>query len=133
VKVFVDTNFLASAFAARGPSEDLMRHLLAEHDLVTSRDVLDELQRFLHRLRVPQATVRGILALLWEHPVMVRPQIPPAIDLDDPEDGWVLGAALLSEADVLLTGDRDLLRLKERAGIRIVDPRGFRRLARKGA
>jgi hypothetical protein len=35
VKVFLDTNVLVSAFAARGLCADLLRDVLARHDLVT--------------------------------------------------------------------------------------------------
>ncbi|HZL91991.1 MAG TPA: hypothetical protein VFB99_00055 [Vicinamibacterales bacterium] len=37
MKVFLDTNVLVSAFAARGICEDVLRIVLAEHQLVVAR------------------------------------------------------------------------------------------------
>jgi predicted nucleic acid-binding protein len=47
VKVFLDTNVLVSAFASRGLCADLMRYLLAEHELLAGEAVLTELRRAL--------------------------------------------------------------------------------------
>jgi uncharacterized protein len=43
----------------------------------------------------------------------------------DPDDDWVLATAVAGEADVIVTGDKDLLVLKRHQGIPIVTPRGF--------
>jgi predicted nucleic acid-binding protein len=43
----------------------------------------------------------------------------------DPDDDAVLAAAIEGEASAIVTGDRDLLVLREHHGIRIVTPRDF--------
>ena len=43
----------------------------------------------------------------------------------DPEDDAVLSAAIEGRADVIVTGDADLLALEEHEGIAIVTPRAF--------
>lgn len=40
----------------------------------------------------------------------------------DPDDDAVLAAAVASRADLIVSGDRDLLVLRSHAGISIVDP-----------
>jgi len=47
VKVFLDTNVLVSGFATRGLCADVIRLVLAEHELVVAQIVLDELKRVL--------------------------------------------------------------------------------------
>jgi hypothetical protein len=47
VKVFLDTNVLASGFATRGLCADVIRPVLAEH-VVTGSVVLKELARIIH-------------------------------------------------------------------------------------
>ncbi|MBM3956880.1 MAG: putative toxin-antitoxin system toxin component, PIN family [Gemmatimonadetes bacterium] len=59
-----------------------------------------------------------------------RPPAPSGIDVRDPDDRWVLASALAGRADVLVTGDKDLLALGTRSPLRIVDPRGFWTLLR---
>jgi predicted nucleic acid-binding protein len=48
-----------------------------------------------------------------------------SIPLRDPDDLPILAAALAAGADVLVTGDNDLLSIRDHAPIPITDPRGF--------
>ena len=45
--------------------------------------------------------------------------------LRDPTDRWVLATAVASQAEVLVTGDDDLLAVQGRAPIRVLSPRAF--------
>jgi hypothetical protein len=47
VRIFLDTNVLASALATRGLCADLLHQLLLAHTLVISSEVLAELERVL--------------------------------------------------------------------------------------
>jgi predicted nucleic acid-binding protein len=47
VKVFLDTNVLVSGFATRGLCADVIRLVLAEHELVPWEVVLNELKQVL--------------------------------------------------------------------------------------
>jgi predicted nucleic acid-binding protein len=50
----------------------------------------------------------------------------------DPDDLKVLASAVAASADVLVTGDHDLLDVAAQAPIKILDPRGFWKLLRDG-
>jgi putative PIN family toxin of toxin-antitoxin system len=128
----LDTNVLVSAFATRGLSADVFRYVLAEHTLVTGEVVLRELRRVLRKkLKLPSRTVIAIERFLREHEVTPRPSAPAEVAVRDPDDKWILASAMAAKADVLITGDRDLLDLGSRAPLRIVDPRGFWTLVRE--
>jgi putative PIN family toxin of toxin-antitoxin system len=130
VKVFLDTNVLVAAFATRGLCSDLLRTVLARHELLLSATVIEELTRALvDKVQVPEATAREIVGFLRASAsfVDVRPD-PPPVAVRDPDDALILGEALAMRADVLVTGDRDLLEAGEIPGMRILDPRGFWRL-----
>lgn len=43
----------------------------------------------------------------------------------DPDDDWILATAVAGSADLIVTGDKDLLVLRRFQGIPIVTPRGF--------
>ena len=132
MRAFLDTNFLVSAFATRGLSADVFRHVLAEHTLVTGEVVLRELRRVLRqKLKLPSRTADSIEEFLREHEVTSKPSAPAEVAVRDPDDKWILASALEAKVDVLVTGDRDLLNLGSRAPLRILDPRGFWNLVRE--
>ena len=54
---------------------------------------------------------------------IVQPATVPAVLPHDPDDNHILACAVAGRADLLVTGDRDLLRLKHYAGIPIVRAR----------
>ena len=59
MKVFLDTNVLAAAFATRGLCADLVRYVLAEHQLITGDVVLDELRDVLTKSLAHRDTYEG--------------------------------------------------------------------------
>jgi len=130
VRVFLDTNVLVAAFTSRGLCADVVRVTLADHALLTGEVNLRELRRVLRqRMKVPVAQVQRAEALLRAQTVVRKPKRPPDAAVRDPDDLWVLASAVAGEADVLVTGDRDLLELPD-PPVAIVSPRQFWELAR---
>jgi putative PIN family toxin of toxin-antitoxin system len=126
VKVLLDTNVLIAAFATRGLCEDVLRTVLAEHDLVLGETVLGELERVLvAKLGMPIERARSIAQFLRDQGVGVNPSEPASLPQDDPDDRWILAAAMEGEVDALVTGDRHLLDVADKVSVTIVSPRGF--------
>ncbi len=132
MRVFLDTNVLVSAFATRGICADLFRVVMAEHQLVTGEVVLRELRRVLRaKIGLPARTIDDIEALLREQEVVPKPDSSIAPAVRDPDDRWILASAIVGKADILVTGDHDLLTMGRHTPIEIVDPRGFWQWIRK--
>jgi len=132
VSVFLDTNVLVSAFATRGLCADLFRSVIAEHELVLGEVVLQEFRRVLRtRFHMPVEHVRQVESYLRSYEVAPKPTGPDPIRVRDEADRWVLATAHNAEADVLVTGDRDLLSVATHARVRIVTPREFWEQLRK--
>jgi uncharacterized protein len=124
VKVYLDTNVLSSAFAARGLCADLMRLLLAEHEVLTGEVNLSELRRVLvERFKASPAQVSLVADLLRDQTVIAKPEATLGLEVRDADDAWVLASAVAGGADLLVTGDQDLLVLAELAPVAIVTPR----------
>ncbi len=133
MRIFLDTNVLVSAYAARGICADLVRFILAEHELMTGEVNLEELRRVLRdRFRAPAELVEGIESELRAQTIVPRPDEPAAVGLRDPDDRWVLASAVTGGADLLVTGDRDLLDAADEVSIAVVDPRGCWERLRRG-
>lgn len=134
MRVFLDTNVLVSAFATRGLCADVFRHILAEHELITGEVVIVELRRVLRdRIKIPTHMITAIEQLLRDQTVVPKPPEPHPLPIRDAEDRWVLASAVAGGADVLVTGDSDLLDMASKTPIKIVDPRGFWEMIRGGS
>jgi putative PIN family toxin of toxin-antitoxin system len=134
VRVYLDTNVLVSAFAARGLCADLMRLVLAEHEVLTGEVNLVELRRVLSaRFRAAAAQVDLVEELMRDQTVIAKPTALLPLAVRDPDDAWVLASAAAGQADLLVTGDADLLVLADRSPVAIVSPReGWLRLRERG-
>jgi uncharacterized protein len=133
MKIFADTNVLVSAFTARGLCADLLEIILADHQLMTGAFVLQELHRVLvEKLKVPERKVSDVLQFLRKHHIEPIPDEPSRIKIRDKDDRWVLESAIRAKADILVTGDKDLLDISQKVTqLKIISPRGFWELLQK--
>jgi len=131
VRVLLDTNVLASAFGTRGLCSDVLRLILGEHELLTGEVVIEELHHVLRKkFGVPADTVKEIESFLRGFHVEPKPRELPALDLSERSDLLVVGSALKAKAEIVITGDQEMLGLTEKPeGLRIVSPREFWELA----
>ena len=131
MRVCLDTNVLVAALATRGLAADVVRLILAEHDLLVPEVVLTEFQRVLaKKLKLPKTQIDAFETFRREHEVLPKPARLLELAVRDRADAWLLASAVAGRADVLVTGDQDLLVLGHRAPLPVLDPRGFWNLAR---
>lgn len=139
MRVYFDTNVLASALGTRGFCAEVLELVVARHDLLLGTPVLAELERVLaERFGLDEATIRRVLASFGRFPPVPAPAEPPAEDVavlarvSDPEDRPVVAAALAAGADLLVTGDRTLRDELEGSVLTVVGPRECWELLRFG-
>lgn len=122
----MDTNVLASAVATRGLCADVLREVFAYHELFISQQVLSELRRVLmSKFSVDQDPIDEFILLLEQDGVEVQPAPLPKIELQDKDDLPIVGAAVAAGAEVLITGDKELLDLARVENLEILSPRQF--------
>ena len=133
MKIVLDANVIIAAFAARGLCESVMEVCLSEHEIVLSDHLFDEILRNLRlKIKLPTNIVDNIGKFLREH---ANISIPIPLESDvcrDPDDIKILGLAVASNADYIVTGDKDLLVLKSFQGIPILNPRSFSDILHSG-
>ena len=127
MRVFLDTNVLASAFGTRGLCADLLQVILGEHELVTGEVVIEELRRVLIRKFDTRADkVNDVEKFLRGYHVEPKPGHLPNLNLSERSDLMVVGSAINAKAEIMITGDREILALKKKPeGVRIISPREF--------
>ena len=126
MRVFLDTNVLASAAATRGLCADVLREVLTSHELLTSEQVLSELERVLRtKFDVPRDLIDDFMGLMREDTVLAKPGPLLDIEIDDKDDVPILSAAISAAADVFVTGDKEILDLGQIGRLTILSPRQF--------
>ncbi len=111
-----------------------MRVCLAEHELVIGEVHLNELRRVLKKkLRLPDDAIAAVEAIFNAVEIVPKPSAPHKLAIRDTDDRWILATSVDAHADVLVTGDEDLLTVAADAPLPILSPREFwnRRLGDK--
>lgn len=129
MRLVLDTNIVASGLLWNGTPAQLLDAAQAGNlELFTSRVLLAELTRILQRAKFASAIAASGLSLdelvlgYVELTTLVTPTpIPPTVR-DDPDDDHVLACAVAADADLIVSGDRHLLRLHTFEGRLIVSP-----------
>lgn len=133
MRVCLDTNVLVAAFATRGLCSDVLRAVLAEHELVTGDVLLEEFRRVLReKLKVGEDALRLAESVFEGAQHVSRPAEPSDLAIADEDDRWVMATAAAGRADVLVTGDSDLLAVAATAPLTILTPREFWETLRDG-
>lgn len=125
MRVLIDSNVLVSALVNPGASRRLLFHLLDEHTVVSSVEILAELEGVLSREKFgfTKSRVDEYLSLIASISTIVDIGEPPRVVEEDPDDDVVLATANYGRADYIVTGDRHLLRLGEHDKTKIVSVR----------
>ena len=122
IRAVLDTNLLISYLLThRPPIATLIDHHLARDDivLVTAPELLAELDRVLtypklQRYYTDEERTRFVALVMALGEVVDLPETIPRI-CRDPDDDRLIACAVVGEADVIVSGDNDLLAL-ERVG-----------------
>jgi putative PIN family toxin of toxin-antitoxin system len=123
VLVLLDTNVIISAILFGGrPRRILEAAIEGRIDLVTSTALLEELERLLTgKFGFSSRAASGVCSEVEQLGRVVEPSRVPHVSRDR-DDDQVLAAAVEGGAEVIVTGDADLLVLTTHEGIRILAP-----------
>lgn len=114
MRVVFDTNILISAFIFPGGAPETVYRAAFEGrvTLVTSPTLLAEFGRVLSQKFgwAPEQAEQAVAQIVRIGDI-VRPTSTVKVIIEDPADDRVLEAALAGKADVIVSGDRHLLRL----------------------
>jgi putative PIN family toxin of toxin-antitoxin system len=123
VTVTIDTNIYISAlnFSKGKPRQLLQMALEGEVRVAISDAILHETLRVMReKFHAAPEDLKEVEDLISGCTHRVAPTDSLAVIKEDPDDDRILECAVASGSEVIVSGDKDLLRLGEYAGIRII-------------
>ena len=127
VRVVLDTNIWISALNFGGkPAQILKLAIIKQIRLYCSQTLFAELIGVLRKkFDYSDGKIKEVEALFKKRVKFREPRINLNVIKTDPSDNRVLECAFETEADFIVSGDKDLLNLESFRGIRIVNPTVF--------
>jgi putative PIN family toxin of toxin-antitoxin system len=136
IRVVADTNiYVAAALKPGGPTEFWLRVAARPNgtfELFASEPILVELrQKLLDKFSFTEGVASSFVDAIRESAAIVNPteRLPAGI-IGDPDDVIVLECAIEARANLIVSADRDLLRLDPLRGIGITHPRELKSIFR---
>jgi len=126
MRVFLDTNVLISAVASRGLCADVMREVLISHELVVCEPLINELQRNLKNIiKLSDELIEEFVSLLQKDSIQIKPDKIITLKGIDENVRKIITCAIQGNAEVFVTGDKELLNLDRIGELEIISPREF--------
>lgn len=124
MKVFFDTNVLVSALTTRGVCAEVVEEALGRCEVVVDQVVLEELRRVLtDRMAVDAERASRVVAFFARFLTQTELEPPLVFGLSDPADERIVAAAAAAKADLLVTGDREILDAAASLPVAVETPR----------
>jgi putative PIN family toxin of toxin-antitoxin system len=133
LRAVLDANVdISAAIRPEGPPGQIIERFLRESafELVVSPAIVDEVLRGLRYPKVARYIRPEVDSEAWFTGIVLLADLVTGDYVlsgvsEDPDDDKYVAAAVEGRATHLVTGDPDLLSVREHAGIRIVNPRAF--------
>lgn len=126
MKVVLDTNIYISAALKAGLSAEIVELAFTTNliSLITSEEILGELEnKLLSKFERAENVVDIFIDRVRRIAEVVEIREKVDIVKRDPKDNKILECALSGKADIIVTADQDLIKIKTFRGIAIVHPK----------
>ena len=127
MRVVFDTNIFISALVIPGSLAEkaISRIIEGQDELVISPDIIKEVMSVLSsKFGREREALSHVAVILLELGELVRPAQQLTVLRDEP-DNRILECAVFGKADLIVTGDKEILRLKEYRRVKIASLRDY--------
>ncbi len=125
MRIFFDSSVLVAAFTFPGVCSKLLSLASANHDLYVSEYVIEEVMPTLrNNFKASENEIAIHEAWLRTHATVLSTVPNIHVVIRDPNDIPILSAAVAAKADILVSGDKDILEL-ENPPLQVMSPRAL--------
>lgn len=128
-RIVIDTNNLISALGWEGNSRDLLNRVIdKEYVFIISINQIEELKDVLGypKFKFSEEQKRKFLKIIFKISTVIETKLKLNVCADE-KDNMLLECAVEGKADYIISGDNDLLRLKNFRNVEIVSVKEFLR------
>jgi len=128
MRVILDTNvFVSGIFWSGPPAKILDAWEFGKLNLVLTSDIFEEYKEVGEKLnkKFPRVDIQSILDLVIFHGEFCTSMKLPRPVSNDPDDDKFLACALVSRANIIISGDKDLLDVSGYENIEVIKPGPF--------
>jgi putative PIN family toxin of toxin-antitoxin system len=125
MKIVLDSNVYIAAFLAKGLASDILKFgEKGKIEIYTSREILDEVkEKLVSKGKLDEVFVKQLLSHIEKSLKIVKLKRKLNVVKEDPDDNKILECAIVAGANLIVTMDKHLLKLKSYENIGIVHPK----------
>jgi putative PIN family toxin of toxin-antitoxin system len=126
MKIVLDTNVILSALITQGLSSRVFDICIDKHHLYISNWIINEVaSKLIAKFKIPNKEIDRVIDFLNNAFMVIDPfgEVPNLCK--DKDDNNVLHLAKFIKAHLIITGDKELLKIKKIEGCKIINPRTF--------
>ena len=129
MKILFDTNVIISGFVSQGYSFDVIKDTANKHEVYYTEYLLKETQKNLStKFPLSHEAVNSIINTVKKQFIEGKTANTIKKISRDSKDDQILADAVTNDIDIIITGDKDLLELKNYKGIKIIMPKDYWKL-----
>jgi len=120
MKIVLDTNVLVSGIYWGGLPHKILDHWINNHiDVIVTKDILDEYARVIRKIGGDSLISEKWIVFIVENSILIQEKNIVKI-CRDPFDDMFINCAIAGNARYIVSGDKDLLSIKQFDKIQIV-------------
>jgi len=126
MKIVFDTNVLIASIISHGACFELFGHCLKNHNIYASTHILEEfVEKLVSKFKYSKNEASNAKTVVFERIKIIEPKEMEGIDMKDKDDIPIIGTAFSANCKYLITGDKELLKLKKYKIVNIISPAEF--------
>ncbi len=129
MKILFDTNVIISCFVSQGYSFEVIKDAAGKYEVYYTEYLLKEARKILStKFPLSQEAIDSIITIVKKQFIEGKTATTVEKISRDQKDDQILADAVTNKIDVIITGDKDLLELKNYKGIKIIMPKDYWKL-----